>query len=137
MLRRSRKPAPPLHRKQQEIAQQEARLREKVQSLERIVTQSPAPAKNKSSAQRPDRKATTNVVEKRFHVSIAMDNPQVFDTERRRRRPALRKERRQGRLAFLILLASLGVAVMWLVSHLHPRGPAMAGTSDLNVAYVA
>ena len=52
MFRRSRKPAPPLHRKQQEIAQQEAQLREKVESLERIVTQSRAPAQNKSSAAR-------------------------------------------------------------------------------------
>jgi len=121
MFRRSRKPAPPLHRKQQEIAEQEARLREKVENLERIVTQSRAPAQNKSLAQRSDRKATTNVVEKRFHVSIAMDSPQVFDADRRRRRPrALRKERRRGRIAFLILLASLAVAVMWLVSHLHP-----------------
>jgi hypothetical protein len=119
MFRRSRKPAPPLHRKQQEIAQEEARLREKVESLERIVTQSRAPEQKKSSAQRPDRKATTNVVEKRFHVSIAMDNPQVLDTERSRRRPALRKERRQGRIVFLILLALLGVAVMWLFGHLH------------------
>jgi len=121
MFRRSRKPTPPLHRKQQEIAQEEARLREEVESLKRIVAQSQAPAQNKSSRQRPDRKAATNVVEKRFHVSIAMDTPQVFDTERTRRRPrALRKERRQGQIVFLILLASLGVAVMWLVSHLHP-----------------
>jgi hypothetical protein len=121
MFRRSRKPALPLHRKQQEIAQQEAQLREQVESLERIVKQSRAPAQNKRSAQRPDSKATTNLVEKRFHVSIAMDTPQVFETERRRRRPrALRKERRQGRIVFLILLVSLGVAVMWLVSHLHP-----------------
>jgi hypothetical protein len=119
MFRRSRKPAPPLHRKQQEIAQEEARLREKVQNLKRIVAQSRAPEQKKSSAQRPDRKATTNVVEKRFHVSIAMDNPQVLDTERSRRRPALRKERRQGRIVFLILLVLLGVAVMWLFGHLH------------------
>ena len=119
MFRRSRKPAPPLHRKQQEIAQQEAQLREKVESLERIVTQSRAPAQNKSSARDQDRRATHNVVEKRFHVSIAMDTPQVFDTERRRPR-ALRKERRQGQIVFLILLAALGIAVMWLISHVHP-----------------
>ena len=119
MFRRSRKPAPPLHRKQQEIAQEEAQLREKVESLKRIVAQSRAPEQKKSSAQRPDRKATTNVAEKRFHVSIAMDNPQVLDTERSRRRPALRKERRQGRIVFLILLALLGAAVMWLFGHLH------------------
>jgi hypothetical protein len=73
MFRRSRKPAPPLHRKQQEIAQQEAQLREKVESLERIVTQSRAPARNKSSARKPDRSAINDVVEKRFHVSIAME----------------------------------------------------------------
>ena len=120
MFRRSRKPAPPLHRKQQEIAQQEAQLREKVESLERLVTQSRAPAQNKSSPQEPDRSATANVVERRFHVSIAMDAPQVFDADRRGRRPrAMRKERRQGRIVFLVLLVALGFAVMLLVSHLH------------------
>jgi hypothetical protein len=121
MFRRSRKPAPPLHAKQQEIAQQEAQLREKVESLERIVTQSRAPTQNKSSAREPDRSAANNVVKKRFHVSIAMENPQVSDTDRSGKRPrAMRKERRQGRIVFLILLAALGVAVMLLVSHLHP-----------------
>ena len=120
MFRRSRKPAPPLHRKQQEIAQQEAQLREKVESLERIVTQSRAPAQKKSSPRKPDRSATNDAVEKRFHVSIAMEAPQVFDTDRRRRRPrAMRKERRQGRIVFLVLLVALGFAVMLLVSHLH------------------
>jgi len=121
MFRCSRKPTPPLHRKQQEIAQQEAQLREKVESLERIVTQSRTPAQNKSSAREPNRSAANNVVEKRFHISVAMDAPQVFDADRRGRRPrALRKERRQGRIVFLILLAALGVAVMLLISHLYP-----------------
>jgi hypothetical protein len=120
MFRRSRRPAPPLHRKQQEIAQQEAQLREKVESLERIVTQSRAPAPNKSSAREPDRRATNNPVEKRFHVSIAMDAPQMFEADRRGRRPrTLRKERRHGQIVFLILLVALGVAVMWLISHVH------------------
>jgi len=120
MFRRSRKSAPPLHRKQQEIAQQEAQLREKVESLERIVTQSRVPVQNKSSAPKPDRTASSNVVEKRFHVSIAMEAPQLFDTDQRRRRPrALRKERRHGQIVFLILLAALGLAVMWLISQLH------------------
>jgi hypothetical protein len=121
MFRRSRKPAPPLHRKQQEIAQQEAQLREKVENLERIVTQSRAPAQTKSSPREPERSATNNVAEKRFHISIAMDAPQMVDADRRARRPrAMRKERRQGRIVFLILLAALGVAVMLLISHLHP-----------------
>src|SRR4030095_6391617 len=120
MFRRSRKPAPPLHRKQQEIAQQEAQLREKRETLERIVTQSRTPAKNKSLAREPDRHVSNNVVEKRFHVSIAPDAPQVFDADRRGRPRTMRKERRQGRIVFLILLVALGFAVMWLISHLHP-----------------
>ena len=121
MFRRSRKPAPPLRRKQQEIAQEEAQLRQKVESLQRIVTQSRAPAQNKSSPRKPERSATNDVVEKRFHVSIAMETPQVFDTDRRdRRRRPLRKERRQGQIVFLILLVALGFAVMWLMSHVHP-----------------
>ena len=121
MFGRSRKPAPPLRRKQQEIAQQEAHLREKVQGLQRIVTQSRAPAKKKSSPRKPERSATNDVAEKRFHVSIAMEAPQVFDTDRRERRPrAMRKERRQGRFIFLLLLVALGFAVMLLISPLHP-----------------
>jgi hypothetical protein len=120
MFRRSRKPAPPLHRKQQEIAQQEAQLREKVESLERIVTQWRAPEQKKSSPREPDRTPTNNVVEKRFHVSIAMDAPQLLDADRRKRPRALRKERRHGQIVFLILLAALAVAVMLLISHLHP-----------------
>ena len=120
MFRRSRKPAPPLHRKQQEIAHQEAQLREKVESLQRIVKQSRAPAQKKSSPRKPDRSSTTDAREKRFHVSIAMEAPQVFDADRRRRRPrAMRKERRQGRIIFLVLLVALGFAVMLLVTHLH------------------
>ena len=120
MFRRSRKSAPPLRRKQQEIAQQEAQLRQQVESLQRIVTQSRAPAQKKSSAREPDRSAINNVVEKRFHVSVAMETPQVFDADRKGRRPrALRKERRHGQIVFLILLVALAVAVMWLLSHLH------------------
>lgn len=120
MFRRSRKPAPPLHRKQQEIAQKEAELRQQVESLQRLVTQSQAPPQNKAPARKADPKPPNNVVEKRFHVSIAMEAPQLFDTEERRRRPrALRKERRQGQIVFLILLVALAVAVMWLISHLH------------------
>jgi len=95
-------------------------LREKVESLQRIVTQSRAPAQKKSPARKPDRTETHNV-EKRFHVSIAMDTPQVFDTDRKGRRPrAMRKERRQGRIVFLILLVALGAVVMLLISHLYP-----------------
>ena len=34
------------------------------------------------------------------------------------RRVSLRKERREGRIIFLVLVIALAVAVIWLVSHL-------------------
>jgi hypothetical protein len=120
MFRRSRKPAPPLHRRQQEIARQEAELREKRETLERVVTQSRLPVKSKSSGRIPEPVPEGAPLERRFHVSIAMDAPQAFDSSGRRQRPrALRKERRHGRIVFLILLAALAVTVMWLISHVH------------------
>ena len=121
MFRRSRKPAPPLHRKQQEIAQQEAQLREKLESLERIITQ-PRPApESKSPAPTPERVPAGAPIERRFHVSIAMDAPLAFETGGRPRRSrTLRKERRHGQIVFLILLVALALAVMWLVSQLNP-----------------
>jgi len=120
MFWRSRKSAPPLHRKQQEIARKEAELREKLETLERVVTQSQSPVKSKSSARVRKSVPAGAPIEKRFHVSIAMEAPQAFDTSERRRRPrALRKERRQGRVVFLVLLAALAVTVMWLISHVH------------------
>jgi hypothetical protein len=120
MFRRSRKRASSLHRRQQEIARQEAELREKRENLERVVTQSRSPVQSKSSPRIPKRTPASVPIEKRFHVSIAMDVPQEVDTGGTPRRPrALRKERRQGQIVFLILLAALAIAVMWLISHIY------------------
>ena len=121
MFRRSRKPAPPLHRKQQEIAQQEAQLREKVESLERIVIQSRAPAQKKIFSARAGPQANKQYRRKAISCVDRDGDPQALDTEQsHQRHRALRKERRQGRIVFLILLAALGVVVMLLISHLHP-----------------
>ena len=117
MFRRPRKSSPPLRHKQQEIARQEAELRDKLDRLERMVTKGRPIPQNRSRAQAGER---GNKAEKRFEVSLAMDRGQSFEAGRRARRPrALRKERREGRLMFLLLLIALAAAVMWLISHLH------------------
>ena len=114
MFRRPRKSSPPLRRKQQEIARQEAELRDKLDRLEHMVTKKRSVPQNRSRAQAE--KAKT---EKQFQVSIALDGAQ-FEKSRRARRPrSLRKERREGRIMFLLLLSALAAAVMWLISHLH------------------
>ena len=119
MFRRPRKSSPPLRRKQQEIARQEAELRDKLDRLERMVTKGQSIPQNRPRAQ-AEQGVRGDKTEKRFEVSLAMDRGQSFEPSRRARRPrALRKERREGRLMFLLLLAALAAAVMWLISHLH------------------
>ena len=116
MFRRSRKSTPPLRHKQQQIARQEADLREKLAQLERMVTKG-ATAQDKSPARGEQRGAASNKTDNRFQVSVAFDANQSLDATRRPR--SLRKERREGRIIFLFLLMALAVAVIWLISHLH------------------
>jgi Mg-chelatase subunit ChlD len=120
MFRRPRKSSPPLRRKQQEIARQEAELHDKLDRLENMVTKGRSIPQKKSRAQ-AEQAMRANKSEKRYEVSLALDGASSFEASRRTRRPrALRKERREGRMMFLILLAALATAVIWLISHLHP-----------------
>ena len=118
MFRRTRKSTPPLRHKQQDIARQEAELREKLEKLERMVTKGGRVARNKSSAQ--TERSGKAKPEKRLNAALALDGRQLFDPTRSNRRPrALRKQRREGQMIFLFLLTALAFAVIWLISHLH------------------
>ena len=107
MFRRSSKSSPPLRRRQEEIARQEADLRERLEKLERLVAKVPQIKKNTEQGPK----------DKRFSVSVAaQDQP----GSRRSRRPrSLRKERRDGQIIFLLLLVALAATVIWLISNLH------------------
>jgi hypothetical protein len=119
MFRRSRRSTPPLRSRQQEIARQEAELRERLDKLERMVTRS-ASAQGKSPTEAKKRGAKANEADKRFEVSLLMQGGESLETDRSTRKPrSLRKERREGRMIFLFLLVALAAAVMWLISHLH------------------
>jgi hypothetical protein len=108
MFRRSPKSSPPLRRRQEEIARQEADLRERLEKLERLVAKVPQIKKNRAE-QGPN--------DKRFRVSVAAQDQRG---SRRSRRPrSLRKERRDGQIIFLLLLVALAGVVIWLISNLH------------------
>jgi hypothetical protein len=119
MFRRPRKSSPPLRHKQQEIARQEAELHDKLDKLERMVTKGRPIPQSRSRPQESE-EGTRGKTEKRFQVSLALDGGQSIEEGRPARRPrSMRKERREGRIMFLLLLAALAAAVMWLISHLH------------------
>src|SRR4029453_2231276 len=104
MARRSPRPVTPLNRRQEELAHRESELRERGERLERMIAQVPRIAEETARRQREER---------RMHVSVAPDGgiPQ--------RRRSLRKERREGRIVFLVLVIALAAVVIWLMSHLH------------------
>ena len=119
MFRRSQKPPSALGRRQQEIEQREAELREKVEKLERMVINAPQSGENTSLApEKATKRGDTG--DKQLHVSIALEDRHYFEKSESRRRPrSLRKERREVRIVFLLLVAALAAAVIWLMSHLH------------------
>jgi hypothetical protein len=110
LFRRSPRSSLPLRRRQEEIARQEAELRERLEKLERLVAKVPLIEKSRTEQGLKD-----NRTDKRFRVSVAAQGE-----GRSSRRPrSLRKERREGQIIFLLLVVALAVAVIWLISNLH------------------
>jgi hypothetical protein len=120
MFHRSPRSTSPLHRRQEEIARREAELREKVEKLERMVTNAPQSTGDTSPTPEEERRTRDNTGDQEFQVSVALQDRHYFDKSGSSRRPrSLRKERREGRIVFLLLVAALVGAVVWLMSHLH------------------
>src|SRR3954451_20374893 len=117
-----RRPAPqpgtPLNQKQEELAQRESQLRGKMEKLERMIAEAPRVAEETTRRQREELLARATEGRSRLDVSIALQDRRWGDVGRSGgRRKSLRKERREGRIIFLVLVIALALAVIWLVSH--------------------
>jgi hypothetical protein len=120
MFRRSRRSALPLRRKQEELARRESELCDKLDELERMIAGAPRVTKKTSPRGQEERRTKANTGDNRLHVSVALPDSGYFDDSgSTRRRRSLRKERREGRIVFLVLVVALAAAVLWLMSHLH------------------
>lgn len=119
MRRRSPKSETPLTEKQQELARLEAKLREDMEKLERMIAEAPRVAEETSRRQREELLARASHESNRLDVSIALQDKRYGDDGHvSARRVSLRKEKREGRIIFLVLVIALVVAVLWLASHL-------------------
>ncbi len=119
-----RRPAPqpgtPLNQKQEELTQRESQLRGEMEKLERMIAEAPRVAEETTRRRREELLARASEGSSRLDVSIALQDKRWGDEGRSRgRRKSLRKERREGRIIFLVLVIALGIAIIWLVSHLH------------------
>jgi hypothetical protein len=119
MLRRSTRSATALDQSKEELARQESELREKMEKLERMIADAPRVAEEKTRQQREELLIRAGEERSRLDVSLALHDKRYGDEAGAApRRGALRKERREGRIIFLVLVIALAVALVWLVSHL-------------------
>ena len=119
MLRRPSKVPTTLDHTKQALARQESELREKVEKLERMIADAPRVAEQVTRQQREELLARASEGGNRLDVAIALQDKRYGDEAGSGRRPgALRKQRREGRIIFIVLLIALAAAIIWLVTHL-------------------
>ncbi|MDQ6655379.1 MAG: hypothetical protein M3Y80_06160 [Verrucomicrobiota bacterium] len=120
MRRRSPQSGTPLTEKQQELAARERQLREQMEKLQQMIEQAPRVAEEQNRARREE--LITRASEERSRLDVSIGLHDMRDAEWVRpsgtRRQSLRKEQREGRIVFLVLVVVLAAAVLWLISHL-------------------
>ena|SRR5438270_7206673 len=120
MRRRPSKAGTPLNVKQDELAQREVQLRDEMQKLERMIADAPRIAEEKTRRQREELLTRATEGRSRLDASVALRDRRWGDEgSLGGRRGSLRKERREGRIVFVVLMIVLAGAVLWLLGHLH------------------
>jgi hypothetical protein len=120
MLRRSRKSATALDTSKQDLARQESELRQKMAELEQMIADAPRVAEEISRQQREVLMVRAHDGSRRLDVAIALNDKRYSDVGGAPgRRPSLRKQRREGRIIFIVLLIALVLLVAWLVTVLN------------------
>jgi predicted ribosome quality control (RQC) complex YloA/Tae2 family protein len=119
MRRRTPKAGTPLNDKQEELARRESKLRDEMQKLERMIAEAPRVAEEKNRREREEIITRAHSGEERLNATMALHDKRYGDSGGYTgRRVSLRKERREGRIVFLVLVIALAAAVVWLMSHL-------------------
>lgn len=120
MFRRSSKLATPLNQKQADLAREESQLREEMEKLERMIKDAPREAEETSRREREELLRRASEGGNRLDVSLTLRDKRFGDDGGwSGRRVSLRKERREGRIIFLVLVIALTAVVIWLVTNFH------------------
>ena len=120
MARRRAHSDTPLDQKQQELARLEENLRKQMDDLQRMIEEAPRVAEEKTRREREDLFERASEGRNRLDVSMALQDKRYSEYASENRRPrSLRKQRREGRLLFLVLVIALSIAIIWIVTHLH------------------
>ena len=119
MRRRSSKTPTTLDHTKDELARQESELRARMEKLEQMIADAPRAAEAINRQQREELLIRASEGRSRLDVAIALQDKRFGDEMSAGRRPrALRKQRREGRIVFIVLLIALAGAILWLMTHL-------------------
>lgn len=119
MLRRSAKSTTTLDQTKQEIARQESELRDQMQKLERMIEAAPRVAEAIEKRQREELLMRASEGGSRLDVSLALHDERYGGAVPTRPRVSMRKQRREGRILFAVLIVALLIAAIWLLNHFH------------------
>src|SRR5256886_9663681 len=116
MLRSSPKWRQTLGQTKQELAQKELELRDQMQKLERMVADGPRVAEESEKRQREELLMRASQGGSRLDVSLALHDKR-YGGSSPRPRGSMRKQKREGRIVFLVLVIAVLVAAIWLLNH--------------------
>ena len=120
MARRRPSTNPPLTQKQQELKQREEDLRKQMEDLQRMIEDAPRVAAETSRRRKEELFERATSESRRLDVFARPADKRYGEDLFDRRPPrALRKQRSEGRLLFVVLVLALSVAVIWIVTHLN------------------
>src|SRR6476620_5038660 len=102
MIRRSPKSGSAVDKQQEELARRENALRDQMLKLQRMIDDAPRLAQETSRKQREELLDRANQRGSRLDASLS-----------------LHKERREGRIIFLVLVIALAAAGLWLMTRFH------------------
>jgi len=116
MIRRSPKSGSAVDQQQEELVRRESELRDQMQKLQQMIEDAPRLAQETSRRQREELLERANRRGSRLDASLSLRDKRWGDEEWGARRPgSLRKERREGRIIFLVLV----IALTWLMTRFH------------------
>jgi t-SNARE complex subunit (syntaxin) len=118
MARRLSKSATALDQTKEALVRRESELREQMEKLERMIAEAPRLVEETLRKKREELLMRANEGGSRLDVSLTLQDKRHDSASAPRRRGSLRKERREGRIIFLVLVVALALVVVWLVSHL-------------------
>src|SRR5207253_9726715 len=120
MIRRSPKTGSAVDQQHEELARRENELRDQMQKLQQMIEEAPRLAQETSRRQREELLERAHQRGSRLDASLSLRDKRWGDEESGRRRPgSLHKERREGRIIFLVLVIALAVAMTRLLTRFH------------------